>query len=432
MYRDIDNYLQTWRQSSARKPLILRGARQVGKTYAVKHLAASSYSKFAHFDFEQKPQLRRIFEQDYSLSRILPMLELEAGCAITGPDTLVFFDEIQACPRALAALRYFFEDRPDIHIIAAGSLLEFTMEKLSFPVGRVEFAYMYPCTFQEFLVATDNTQLNELRPTLDESKPVEAFIHHKLLEALRTYFVVGGMPEALAHYIATHSFTGVAKIHAALNAAYLQDLLKYERKLDYDALAIILKTVTTKVGSTLKYSALHDSLSTYKIKQALSIFEKAMLMHWVLPSSAQGLPLSVSIKNQRTKPLALDIGLMQHMCGIPANESLLQQDLTAIHHGSVAEQFIGQELLARNVTQEPALYYWHRNAKNSNAEIDYLMVRDGHISPVEVKSGPSGRLRSLHLFLQEHQNISNAYVLNTSPASSIGNIQIRPLYSKLF
>jgi len=427
--RSIDDVLLNWKDDLDRKPLILRGARQVGKTYSVKAFGSSQFQETLTVDFERLPQLRSLFEPDLDVHRIVEMLELEFKTSVAPGKTLLFFDEVQHCPRALATLRYFFEDLPQLHVVAAGSMLEFQMGKISFPVGRVESTFMYPLTFEEFLLNTGNEKLNEYRPCLDAAEPVPEFAHHKLMEEMKRFFVVGGMPEAVAKYRRDQSLRNVEKAHKSLYDSYVQDLLKYEKNLGFDAITAILDAIPRQVGSQIKYSLLCEGRSVYKVKTSLHALEKALLVHPVRSSNAGGLPLGGEINRSVIKAVFLDIGLLQYIRGIPAISVLSAENLLDAYHGALCEQFVGQELVAAGGSQNGALYYWSRAAKNSSAEVDYLRVKNGIIFPIEIKKGPTGRLRSLHLLLKGHQNIPYGYVLNTGNVGTVGRIHFRPLYT---
>ena len=431
MKRLISKQLADWKEKPNRKPLIVRGARQVGKTYSITELGENAFTRYVKLDFEKQLGLRRIFEGDLSPSRLIQLIELETGADIVAGETLLFLDEIQLCPRALVALRYFYEELPDLHIVAAGSLLEFEMERISFPVGRVEFMYMFPLTFEEFLINLNQERLDLCRPSLFDPQPVEDVIHDRLLEKLKAFFVIGGMPEAVDTYIQTQSFKAVRNIHDNLITALIQDLLKYEKRLDNDLVREILETVPQYVGSEIKYNLLSRNASHYKIKQVLNTLEKALLITPVRSSSASGLPLGGNINRSSFKLCMLDIGLMQFLCGIPAGEIIQAEDLLATYKGSLCEQFIGQELRAAGGSQNHKLFYWSRAAKSSNAEVDYLLARDGQIIPIEIKHGPAGRLKSLHRYKEEHPDGPNGLVLNTGNVGSIGPIHFMPLYTKI-
>lgn len=436
MERNIIQRFKCWKVDTYRKPLIIRGARQVGKTYAISDFGRRHYAKVLAFDFEKNRSLRKIFDGDLSVEKLLVQLEIAAGEKIL-PDALIFFDEIQLCPRALMALRYFYEERPDLHVIAAGSLLEFEMEKISFPVGRVEFEWMYPLSFAEFLRATEKEALLEHRPRLETTEPVPEFIHGQFLEQLKLYGVVGGMPEAVFRYVETRSLHEAGRVHQDLIHSLSQDILKYERTIDMDSLSALLERIPRNVGCQIKYSRLtgaDDGKNAYEVKKNLRVLEKALLIHKITASSAQGLPLGFQGRERTFKYLFADIGLMQSLSGHPVQSILQSKDLLDVYEGALAEQLVGQDLLCEGGSSEsgyPKLFYWSRIQKSSSAEVDYLIVRDGKIHPIEVKKGPEGRLKSLHVFLKEHPRVPCAYVLNSGNIGAAGKIQFRPLYTSL-
>jgi predicted AAA+ superfamily ATPase len=331
----------------------------------------------------------------------------------------------------LSALRYFYEEMPGLHVIAAGSLLEFEMEKISFPAGRVEFMTMTPLTFEEFLIALGAERLQAGRPTLDELCPVEPLIHDRLMEHLHTYFVVGGMPEVVSAYIETHSVNAARRVQDALVNALIQDMMKYEKVLENDLVREVFQTIPRHVGLTLKYSGLSATASHYKIKQVLGALEKAMLVTPVHSSSAAGLPLGGNINKATFKVCMVDIGLMQFLCGIPPGEVIQAGDLLATYKGSLCEQFIGQELNAAGGSQNHQLFYWSRAVKSSSAEVDYLVVRNGKIIPLEIKHGPAGKLKSLHLYMEAHPETVAGLVLNAGNIGVHGKIKFMPLYTRL-
>ena len=431
MKRLITDNLIEWKGKINRKPLIIRGARQVGKTFSVNYLGENHFRNFVKIDFEKQISAREIFDGDLSPKRILNLIELETGIDIIAGATLLFFDEIQLCPKALASLRYFYEEMPELHVIAAGSLLEFEMEKISFPVGRVEFMYMYPLTFEEFLINLGEERLNAERPSLFQDKPVEAFIHHRLIEKLKEFFVVGGMPEAVKTYIENESLKAVHEVHDSLINAFIQDMLKHEKNIDNDLIRELLEVIPQQVGSAVKYSGLCRTASHYKVKQALRTLEKALLVTTVRSSSAAGLPLGGNVNKSAFKIVFVDIGLMQFLAGISARDIMQSDDLLATYRGSLCEQFAGQELKASGGSQNNELFYWSRASKSSNAEVDYLLVRDGKIYPMEIKHGPAGRLKSLHQFLLEHPKTVKGLVFNTGNIGMVDKIHFMPIYSKL-
>jgi len=430
MKRLFEEKLYNWKISTSRKPLIVRGARQVGKTYSIEAFGRDNFKNVIKIDFEQTPSLKKIFDGDFDVAKIIELIEIEKDANIILGDTLLFFDEIQLCQRALMSLRYFYENFPGLHLIVAGSLLEFELNKISFPVGRVEFQFMYPLNFEEFLMATDNSRLIKYRPKLNSTSKQPDTIHNKFLKLLREYFVVGGMPEAVKTYI-TKSMRSVSKVHSDLITSFLQDIIKYEKGLDLDSLRVIFEKIPSLVGQEIKYTTISKDLSIYKIKKILEILRKALLIHPVVSSSAMGLPLMSGVSPTVFKYCFFDIGLMQHICGISQMEILQQEDLLANYAGRLCEQYVGQELIACGGSQNNHLFYWRRNKKNSNAEVDYLIVKDGWVYPIEIKNGPSGKLKSLHLFLEEHKKIKKGFVLNSGNIGAINNICFLPIYTKL-
>jgi uncharacterized protein len=434
MKRIIDPKLAEWKTSRFRKPLIIRGARQVGKTYSVTRFGQTRFDTFLSIDFERDRTVHRIFEQDLSAARLIMELEVWFNTRIIPGTTLLFFDEIQECPRAVLSLRYFYEERPDLHIIAAGSMLEFTLGEVSFPVGRVSFEWMRPMTFYEFLNALDLDLLAEKMPhVFDENPvPVSPAIHTRLIEQLKRYLVTGGMPEAVERYRQTGSLVQSAAVHEEIFQSYLQSLIKYNQRADADSLDLLMRSLPRHVGSQIKYTRLAPDQRIEKTKTSLDILEKALIVQTASAADAAGLPLNAHISAKKIKPLFLDVGLMQYVCGIDPAAILADRDLSLIYKGALAEQFVGQELLAAGGSENGKLFYWARNKKNSNAEVDYLAVHQGTVFPIEVKSGPAGKLKSLHLFLAEHPQVTKGIVM--SPAGpdcqQIEKLFFLPIYAR--
>ena len=414
MERQIDAKLLGWKKSEFRKPLIIRGARQVGKTFSVSSFGENHFETFIKIDFERDRTSHRIFEGDLSAKKLLSELEIHANKMIIPGKTLLFFDEIQECERALLSLRYFYEEMPELHIISAGSMLEFALGSVSFPVGRLSFEWMRPMTFHEFLIASDRKILADRLPSISDFKPLSQTAHLKVLEQLKLYFLVGGMPEAVKRYCRTSSLTQGFIVHEEIYQSYLQSLMKYNKRADVDSLDHLLRSLPSQVGNQIKYTRLDPDRRIEKTKKSLQILEKALLFHIIKSSNAHGLPLNAGASSKIMKPLFLDIGLMQYHCGVHPSDILNERDLSKIYKGALAEQFVGQEMLASGGSENFKLFYWSRAKKSSSAEVDYLYVKNGRIFPIEVKSGPAGKLKSLHIFLNEHPNVEKGYVM--SPA----------------
>jgi len=408
--RFIDQELKKWKKAGRRKPLIVRGARQVGKTYSVRQFGKDYFEALAIVDLERNPDWHRIFEGNLHPKRICADLEIVLQQKIVSGKTLLFIDEIQACPRAITALRYFYEELPDLHVIAAGSLLEFAMKNISFPVGRVQFSRLHPLCFAEYLQATGNNEASNI--VLGSPQTVSQTIHEFLCEELRRYFFVGGMPESILAYVETGSIRESFEVQAEICDTYRLDFSKYSPQADKYCLNAVLTTVAQSVGQQIKYSRLADSYSNPTLKKAFNLLCLANVIRKVPSVDPSGLPLGAAASAKIFKTLMVDIGLMRHLTGMPVKVEYRKADLLNIYRGAVAEQFVGQEMA---LSQKEDLYYWSRRAKSSSAEVDYVAVIDGRIHPVEVKSGASGRLKSLHLFLEKYKNSPKGIVFSMRP-----------------
>jgi uncharacterized protein len=426
MNRQITQKLLSWKDQPHRKPLLLRGARQVGKTWSVLDFGKNHFDGSVHLvDLEKHPDWHGVFDQNYDASRILSELELLLDRSIKpGPD-LLFFDEIQSCPRAISALRYFFEEIPDLHVIAAGSLLEFAMRDVSVPVGRIQTLNMHPMSFAEFLQATGRTKLAEV-PGASPRKLSDP-VHEQLLETLRVYLFVGGMPEAVQRFGETGRIRDAFEVQSQLLNAFRQDFSKYAPSADKQCLNTVLASVARGVGRQIKYSKLSEGFSNPTLKKAVYLLSQARLFHKVRSVKTPVIPFGASVSDSRFKAVFLDVGLMQRLCGLPIDVEYQKQDLLSIYEGALAEQFVGQELLAAG---EEELFYWAREAKSSSAEVDYLLARGGRVIPVEVKSGPSGKLRSMHQLLKSSHGDTTGVVLSCAPFSALPDqrLEFHPLY----
>ena len=432
MKRTIDSKLIKWKTQIFRKPLIIRGARQVGKTFSISRFGETSFKSIIKLDFERNRSIHKIFDQDLSVQKIIRDIEIFSETKITPGETLLFFDEIQECERALLSLRYFYEELPALHVIAAGSMFEFALGKVSFPVGRVSFEWMQPMTFYEFLTASKKNILADQLPCISDFKPVSEFVHQKIIDQLKIYFLTGGMPEAVHRYSLTGSVTDSFTVHEEIFQAYLQSLIKYYRRADIDSLDHIMRTAPSFVGSQIKYTRLDPDRRIEKTKTSLQILEKALILQIIRASNTNRLPLSAGVSSKKIKPLFLDIGLMQYNSGVSAIDVMAAKDLSHVYRGALAEQFVGQEMYAAGGSENKKMYYWARDKKSSSAEIDYLYVNNGNIFPIEVKSGPKGKLKSLHLFLEEHPEIKTGYVMSpiVFEKQRVDNIVFIPIYTR--
>ncbi len=424
MKRLLEQQIIEWKDSQRRKPLILRGARQTGKTWLVENVLAKKFDNFVKIDLEKRGDLHVHFEKDLDPRKILSYLELTTG-RITPGKTLLFLDEIQACPRAITALRYFHEELPELHVVAAGSLLEFAFGKISVPVGRVQYLHVNPMTFYEYLIALDKEAMAEY--SLTHPSQVEEPVQRTILEELRRYFFVGGMPECVKTWRDSGSMVETFQVQSEIIESYRDDFLKYRPQVDPACLDAVFLNAARSVGEQLKYTRLNDGHSGQTNRKAFDLLAKARVLHKIPACDPSGLPLGATANQKKFKASLLDIGLMQRLCQVPVELELQQDNLLAMYRGKLAEQFVAQELLAH---RGPQLYYWARDARGSSAEVDYLVVSGGNILPVEVKSGAGGSLKSLHLMLDKYTNCPGGVVFYSGVYRSLPEqkLEFLPLY----
>jgi len=405
MNRTIERHLVLWKDSPNRQPLLVRGARQVGKSFSVEKFGKEHFQDCVTVDFDLYPQFVDCFSGSLEPAKLCTAISVIAGKEIVPGKTLLFFDEIQQCPRAIMALRYFFEKLPALHVIGAGSLLEFALsaEEMRMPVGRVQYLFMYPLTFAEFLEAAG--QQPALR-SISDHKTDGAYpepVHEHLLSLVKVYLTIGGMPAVIKEYINSGTMVSCGRIQASIAMTYRDDFGKYAAKTRILHMQNVFAMVPKMVGRKFKYSHVDDTAHARELKEALELLEKAGVVYRVKQAGGSGLPLEAGASERNFKVVFLDVGLMQNLCGL-SGELLAASDVLAVHAGAVAEQFVGQELIANaDPSVRPGLYYWAREARTSNAEVDYLLSSGSHVLPLEVKAGKSGTLRSLHLFLQEYK-----------------------------
>ncbi len=420
MQRIVEKTLQTWATKKLRKPLLVRGARQVGKSWSIRNLGKTHFNNhFVEINLEKSHNLHAIFKQDFNVFRIIQELEIVLGVQIKPTKTLLFIDEIQECPQAIVALRYFYEDMPNLHIIAAGSLLEFVLASISFPVGRVEQCIMYPMTFVEFLWAIHKVQLAKILQ--HTPKPQSNIITTEIKAALQKYFIVGGMPECVNIFLETNSFVAVQKMQSDLLFTYQQDFNKYKPSVDTDCIQDVLQSCVQKVGQQIIYTKLSNRFTMPTIKKAFEVLTQAKLLHKVKNVSAAGLPLTATGK--QFKSIFLDIGLLVNYSGMNMAKELENESLLAMFKGALAEQFVGQEIIAATNN----LQYWARTEKNSTSEVDYIIEKAGNIIPIEVKAAAKGAIRSLHILLNTYSHIKEAYVLSDAPLGKIDQFNFIPI-----
>jgi predicted AAA+ superfamily ATPase len=421
MQRNISQNLQEWAKRNNRKPLIISGARQIGKSWVVRELGKDLYQQnFLEVNFEKTPLINQLFEANLDPKRIVQELEIQYQTEITA-DTLLFFDEIQNCPKAIMALRYFYEEMPQIPVIAAGSLLEFQLKNIPFPVGRVEHVEMYPMSFDEFLLANGNKALVKLI-----KEPIQEFassIEDKLYRELLDYYWVGGMPECVSHFVENRNYMAVRKIQQDLIYTYTQDFAKYDPLVNKDCLLDILYRVANNVGNQTIYTKLSDRFSGPTIKTGVEVLKMAKILTKVNNVSIANLPFTVSGK--QFKLYFLDIGLLMCIANVPYQNLMQEKNLNAVFAGAWAEQFVAQSLLCN---YNKNLNYWARAEKNSNAEVDFVIEQKGEIIPIEVKYGSAGRLRSLHQLMLENSHIQKAIIYSKAKLGVQDKLNFVPIY----
>lgn len=413
--RNIDSELLKWKASIHHKPILLRGARQVGKSSSVRKLG-EYFENFVEINFERQPQMGQLFKGDLSAGPIVSSIASLVGKTIIAGKTLLFFDEIQQCPEAISALRYFWEDMPDLHVIAAGSLLEFTLQDISsFGVGRIHSLFMYPLSFDEFIRAQGFDSLLEKKQAASPENSLPELLHNKLVDLFRTYIMVGGMPEAVASWINTHDYLSCQKVHAEIVQAYEVDFGKYGKKVNPSLLRQTLRSVVHQIGSKFVYRNVGQDIRSNVVKEALDLLRLAGLIIPVYATTGNGLPLGSGVSGNIVKYLYIDSGLLLSVLSFDMGDisELTQQILLGtasdlVNKGSLTEMIAGLEIIKyMSSDSRPELYYWVKEARNSLAEVDYLIMKNMKILPIEVKAGRQGGMKSLYAFM-ELKNITKA------------------------
>lgn len=431
MFRFIDLHLSQWIKSPIRKPLLLRGARQVGKTFAVRKLG-SSFEKYVEVNFEETPHLKKIFADDKDLDpkRIIQELSLALEQEIIPGKTLLFFDESQVIPRVIIALRYFYEGMPDLHVIAAGSLLDFAIEKVGVPVGRVEFYNLYPMSFLEYLKSQGYDLIIKAILNHDVHELESEVIHDKILGILREYLAIGGMPEVVQSWANNKDPILCSKIQQNIIRSYRQDFGKYAKDHQIKYVEIIFEGAIQQLGKKFKFSELSSEYRKRELSPALDLLVKAGVIHKIYQSNGQGIPIGATKHIEKYKVMLLDVGLTQSLLDLDLKDWFLNESSVFLNRGTLIEAFVGQELLVyQDMYRDTTLYYWKRDIKGSEAELDYLIQWKGQLIPIEVKSAKGGHLKSLHLFLETYPKTPFGIRFSTHNYSVHQKITSYPLYA---
>lgn len=402
MIRFAAKELDKWLKAPNRKPLVIRGARQVGKTWLVRDLAKRQKLDLIELNFERLPNMADLFSGN-DPQKILENLEAELAREIDPASSLLFLDEIQAAPELLAKLRWFREEMPELPVVAAGSLLEFALENqnYSMPVGRISYFFLEQLSFFEFVLAAGNHALYRKLASFSLDERMPESLHEKCLALFHAYCLVGGMPEAAAEWAASRDVKSCIKIQHDLLATYRDDFHKYGGEIDAAALSRIMSSAAGQLGNKFVYSRVDPDIKAGRVKKALTCLDQARVCTKVLHTSGNGLPLGAESNEKFFKVIMVDIGLVSVQLGLASTRLSKARDIVFSNKGGLAEQFVGQQLRAsRAPLFEPRLYYWQRIG-GRQGEIDYIIRHGSRVVPIEVKSGPSGAMKSLHQFMAE-------------------------------
>lgn len=416
MYRSGIIFLEKWLLSENRKPLVIRGARQVGKTWLVRHFAQMQGKKLIEVNLEKYPKLASSFSSNEP-AVVLQRLRTDLETSIDSASCILFIDEIQAVPEIFPKLRWFSEDMPELPVIAAGSLLEFVLGKQEFsmPVGRISYMYLEPLSFEEYLLALKRDELVAQIKEFSWNVGLSEFTHEKLISLFKEYIIVGGMPAAVHTWNKTQSFSDVSQVHHDILQTYRDDFGKYSRRIPPQRLQEIITAVPRCLGEKFVYSSVNPNERIETIKEALQLLCQAKVCHRITATSANGVPLAAELLKSYLKVILLDVGLISAELGLTLSELYSIEELDLINKGGIAEQVVGQ--LLRTIIpfyQEAVLYYWINPEKSSSAEIDYVIQHKTKVIPIEVKAGKSGKLKSLHLFMNQ-KGLTSAVRISSKP-----------------
>jgi uncharacterized protein len=402
MYRKQEEYLKTWKDRANRRPLIVRGARQIGKTYLIRKFGKNEFRNIVEYNFDFEPEKAKIFNNT-NIEDIINLIVMDKKVKIIPGKTLIFLDEIQAAPEIIAKLRYFYEQKAELHIIAAGSLLDFTLadHEYSMPVGRIEYLFMGPMTYSEFLIANNDTALLDYLKDYSVKQEFPESIHEKCLKYLRHFFFTGGMPSPISAY-KTGDLDSVMFEKKIILQTFLDDFSKYKKRVNTDRIKIVFNKVSQLIGQRIKYVNISPHEKAKDLSLALNLLSMAKITHHIHHSSCNGIPLEAELDEKIFKIIFLDIGLVLSMLNLNLLNIESGDDVMLVNEGALAEQFIGQHLLFHQKPyEEPKLFFWNRAKKGATSELDYVIENQNVVVPVEVKAGKTGTLKSLQVFVSQ-------------------------------
>lgn len=422
--RNIINELELWSKDKERKPLILRGARQVGKTTAVE-IFSKQFDQFIYLNLETRKDAD-LFSHQLPIDDLIQAILLHKNVVSTSGKVLLFIDEIQSSPSAVAMIRYFYESARSFHIIAAGSLLETLMSRnqISFPVGRVQYMFMYPLTFEEFLIATGRDQAAELLHQV----PMPTFAFSNMMEYFHKYTLIGGMPEVVKKYAEKEDIVELVPVYQGLITSYIDDVNKYARNRSMtEIISYAIEAAPFEAGKRIKFQGFGSSnYRSREVGEALRTLERAMLLYLLYPTTAT-IPPARPDKKKSPRLQFLDTGLINYMAGLQ-DHYFKVQTLHSFYQGLIAEHIVGQELMAMDMKTSRKIPFWVREKKQSSAEVDFIVPYGRYLIPVEVKAGKTGTLRSLHQFIEK---TDHPYAIRLY-AGPLGKIQTKTPRGKPF
>jgi predicted AAA+ superfamily ATPase len=432
--RNIDKILLNWSREKPpdRKPLLLRGARQVGKSSALRQLG-KHFKYFIEINFDENKEARNFFDSSLAPQEICEQLALYYHTPIIPGETLLFFDEIQSCQHALAKLRYFYEKYAELHVVAAGSLLEFALEEIpSFGVGRIRSLFIYPFSFDEFLYALNEEDLCEAVYIASPEKPLAEPIHQQILSRLKVFLICGGMPEVVSQYVRKRDMLNSELVLNDLITILKTDFAKYRKRTPLLLLNEVFESVMRQTEGKFVYERAAPGTPSTAIRQAINLLVMAGLVHPVTHTAANGIPLGAEANLKYRRMIPCDTGFFLHILGL-RSEILPAVDFSAVNRGALAEIFIGLELLKAASCYIPQeLFCWQRSAgsgsSQGNAQVDFVVQRGSSIIPIEVKSGTQGSMQSLRLFMKE-KHIDRGVRTSLENFGRYEDIDIYPLYA---
>ncbi|MBQ8461988.1 MAG: ATP-binding protein [Bacteroidales bacterium] len=445
--RPIDALLLEWKNSAVRKPLLLRGARQVGKSWAVEHLG-ETFDYFIEVNFEKRPDMLDVFQKIHDVHELAATLGMYYNTPVIPDRTLLFLDEIQKSADAIQSLWSFKEDYKELHVVAAGSLLEFALQDLpSFGVGRIRSLFVYPFSFDEFLVAEGKADWVKAKQEASSEKPLLTPLYNDLVQHFRTFLMVGGMPASVAAWVTTHDYSQCQTELDDIQLTYYDDFPKYAKKVDSTLLRNTLQSVVMQIGDKFTYSEVDGGYRADDVKKALKLLCDAGIIKRVSYTSGNGLPLGAEVNDKFRKYIYLDSGLLLRILDLDfggarqLTEMIIagtSEDL--VNKGGLAEMVLGWELVKyNNPRMQHDLFYWENTAEGTRSEADYIIARDLKVLPIECKAGTSGKMKSMYEFMhQKHlaeairsslENFSELEHIDKKDQDAVRHVQIVPLFA---